>query len=155
MGSWWVYSPADSSKETGVEESAQAEKGRLLRIPTNREDVAFGDDSYDLRSKRAVMKVLRFVSDFESQPEIWEPYQAKPFADFLSEKFRLPPSLVDLFLALTLTMDPPHQTTTGFSLPRIARHLRSIGRLGPGFSSLIPKWEVCQKLFKSHVELEP
>ena len=31
-------------------------------------------------------------------------------------------------------------TSTAYALPRIARHLRSIGQLGPGFSSVIPKW---------------
>jgi hypothetical protein len=140
MGSWWVYTQDGSSKEPSAEGSEQAAKGSLLKIPTNREDVAFGGDSFDLRSKRAVMKVLRFVSDFESQPEIWESYQARPFSDFLTEQFKLPAGLIDLFLALTLTRDPPCRTTTGFALPRISRHLRSIGRLGPGFSSLIPKW---------------
>jgi hypothetical protein len=86
------------------------------------------------------MKVLRFLSDYENQPEIWEPYRSKPFVEFLTEHFRLPDSLKELFLALSLSRNPPTQTSTSFALPRISRHLRSIGRLGPGFSSVIPKW---------------
>jgi Rab proteins geranylgeranyltransferase component A len=140
MGSWWVYTTSDGLGDSGTEDSKQKAPGRLLKVPTNREDVAFSDSDLDLRSKRAVMKVLRFISDYENQLEIWEPYRSKPFVDFLTEHFKLPDSLKGLFLALTLSRNPPSQTSTGFALPRISRHLRSIGRLGPGFSSVIPKW---------------
>lgn len=37
-------------------------------------------------------------------------------------------------------MDTPAQTSVEFSLPRIARHLTSIGLFGPGFGSVYPKW---------------
>lgn len=151
MGSWWTYSGGNSQRqksgdveqETRSEEHSDAssqEEAKLLKIPTNREDVAFSDSSLDLRAKRSLMKILRFIMDFENQTETWEPYSSRPFSDFLSEQFKLPSSLHDMLIALTLTPFPPPQTTTNFALPRIARHLRSTGRLGPGFSSIIPRW---------------
>jgi len=147
MGSWWIYSErqesVDVEQETGSEahlEATSQEEAKLLKIPTNREDVAFSDSGLDLRAKRSLMKILRFIMDFENQTETWESYNDRPFSDFLSEHFKLPPSLHDMLIALTLTPFPPSQTTTNFALPRIARHLRSTGRLGPGFSSIIPRW---------------
>lgn len=151
MGSWWLYSEGNSSGEASVDveqetrseehlEAASQEEGKLLKIPTNREDVAFSDSSLNLRAKRSLMKILRFIMDFENQTETWEPYNSRPFSDFLSEYFKLPSSLHDILIALTFTPLPPAQTTTKFALPRIARHLRSTGRLGPGFSSIIPRW---------------
>lgn len=43
-------------------------------------------------------------------------------------------------LALTLSLDDPARTNVASSLPRIARHLTSIGLFGPGFGSVYPKW---------------
>jgi hypothetical protein len=151
MGSWWIYSGGNSQEQEsgGVEqeigseanpEATSQEEAKLLKIPMNREDVAFSDSNLDLRAKRSLMKILRFVMDFENQTETWEPYNSRPFSDFLSEYFKLPSSLHDMLIALTLTPFSPAQTTTNFALPRIARHLRSTGRLGPGFSSIIPRW---------------
>lgn len=151
MGSWWVYSRFGTStkelrsntKEQPAETQQDPESGsagKLLRIPTNREDVAFSDTSIDIRAKRALMKILRFILDFEEQREIWEPFSDRPFTELLSDHFKLPTSLHDLLIALALTPFPPSKTSTAFALPRIARHLRSTGRLGPGFSSVIPRW---------------
>jgi RAB protein geranylgeranyltransferase component A len=134
MGSWWVYSPPDSDIDPSTA------KGSLTRVPSNREDVAFSDTSIDIRAKRAVMKILRFVVDYENQPDAWEPYRSKPLAEFLMREFKLPKELTGIFLALTLAQETPDKVTTKFALPRIARHLRSTGRLGPGFSAVIPKW---------------
>ncbi|KAE9970369.1 hypothetical protein BLS_004951 [Venturia inaequalis] len=141
MGSWWVFSPGKpSDKPSSSDSIASASTGTLMRIPTTREDVVFSDKSIDLRSKRAVIKILRFVMDYENQQELWEPYSSRPFSDFLTEQFKLATTLHGLFLALTLSLDPPNKTYTSFALPRIARHLRSTGKLGAGFSSVIPKW---------------
>jgi hypothetical protein len=139
MGSWWLYNPSGQQESEGSEKDGTS-KGHLTRIPTTREDVVFSDKSIDLRSKRAVMKVLRFIIDYENQAEIWEPYSTRPFPDFLAEQFKLMPTLHDLFLALTLSPNTPQMTITSYALPRIARHLRSTGKLGAGFSSVISKW---------------
>jgi len=37
-------------------------------------------------------------------------------------------------------LDEPERTTVEYSLPRIARHLTSIGVFGPGFGAVVPKW---------------
>ncbi|KAF2403249.1 hypothetical protein EJ06DRAFT_541950 [Trichodelitschia bisporula] len=138
MGSWWIYSPQALNLE--APSGSPPSPGQLIRIPATREDVAFSDTGIDLRSKRAVMKVLRFVMDYENQAEVWQPYSSKPLSDLLTHCLKLPSSLHSLFLALTLTLDKPQRTTTSYALPRIARHLRSMGRLGAGFSAVIPKW---------------
>ena len=134
MGSWFVFDQGDAS---GAETVSQ---GTLLKIPTTREDLVFSDKSIDIRSKRAVMKVLRFLVEFEAQEEVWKPYADKSFSEFLTTHFKLPSRLHGLFHALTLSLNQPQETTTSFALPRIARHLRTTGLFGPGFNSVIPKW---------------
>jgi RAB protein geranylgeranyltransferase component A len=144
MGTWWVFSSSqqmpEERKPSDCDQLSAASTGTLMRIPTTREDVVFSDKSIDLRSKRAVMKILRFVMDYENQGALWEPYSSKPFSEFLTEQFKLPQTLHDLFFALTLSLNPSNKTSTSFALPRIARHLRSTGKLGPGFNAVIPKW---------------
>ncbi|THX95685.1 hypothetical protein D6D02_07432 [Aureobasidium pullulans] len=124
VGGWFVY----EKQEDGT---------RLARVPNGREDI-FADPSLTLKMKGQLMKFLRFVVAFEEKPETWEPHRNTPFADFLSEQFGLP--AVDTLMALCLSLEVPEKTTTEFALPRIARHLRSIGVFGPGFGAVIPKW---------------
>jgi RAB protein geranylgeranyltransferase component A len=123
MGNWWIYT-----------------NKKLVKVPTSREDVAFSGSDIDIRSKRLVMKVLRFLIDYEDQLEIWEAYREQPFVDFLKGYFKLTPLLIDLFLGLTCSLKKTEDTTTEYALPRVSRHLRSIGKLGAGFSSVLPKW---------------
>jgi len=94
----------------------------------------------DRRVKRSLMKFLKFVVDYENQTEIWEPHAGSPLPEFLSSQFQLPPDVQSILAALTLSLDPPEVTTVGCSLPRIARHLTSIGVFGPGFGAVVPKW---------------
>ncbi|KAF2017445.1 FAD/NAD(P)-binding domain-containing protein [Aaosphaeria arxii CBS 175.79] len=138
VGSWWVYSPAShASGSTGAEESPRP--AQLLKVPNGREDV-FQDQVLDFKAKRALMKFLRFISEYEEEPEIWQPHRNKAFHSFLSEQFKVPTTLHSPLLALTLSVASPEDTTTEFALPRIARHLRSIGVFGAGFGAVIPKW---------------
>lgn len=137
MGSWWVFDRATS--ETSAEEKSSTKvPGSLSKVPGSREDI-FADTSLVPRAKRALMKFLRFLVNFEEE-ELWESSQDKPFLEFLTDSFGIPPSVYDATFALTLSSLNPSSTTTGFALPRIARHLRSIGVFGPGFGSVIPKW---------------
>jgi RAB protein geranylgeranyltransferase component A len=87
-----------------------------------------------------LMKFLRFIGDYEEQPDIWHEHRQQPFSAFLSEQFKMPSSLQGPLMALTLSPATSEQTTTEYALPRIARHLRSIGMLGAGFGAVIPKW---------------
>ncbi|KAI4721528.1 hypothetical protein E4T48_02128 [Aureobasidium sp. EXF-10727] len=124
VGGWFVF-------------EKQEDGARVVRVPNGREDI-FADPSLTLKMKGQLMKFLRFVAAFEEKPETWQPHRDTPFADFLSEQFGLP--AVDTLMALCLSLEVPEKTTTDFALPRIARHLRSIGVFGPGFGAVIPKW---------------
>jgi RAB protein geranylgeranyltransferase component A len=126
LGAWWIYSDH-----------------KLIRVPTSREDVAFADSSIDLRSRRAVMKILRFIVSYEEQLETWQPFAKSSFKSFLMEHFKLKPEqtmIVDLFLGLTLSTQAPAETLTEDALSRVARHIKCIGQLGAGFNAVLPKW---------------
>ncbi|KAI9786348.1 MAG: Rab proteins geranylgeranyltransferase component A [Peltula sp. TS41687] len=147
IGSWWIYSHSSVPDQTlsddhgseGTESRDSNHRGTLRRVPGGREDV-FADTGIDLRSKRTLMKFLKFVADFEDQEEVWEQHASTPFTDFLTSQFSLPAQLHLPLLAIAMTPYTYQKTTTAFALPRIARHLRSIGRFGPGFGAVIPKW---------------
>jgi len=87
-----------------------------------------------------LMKFLKFVVDYESQTEVWEPHAESGLAGFLSSQFQLSPNLQTVLAALTLSLNPPDQIDVQWALPRIARHLTSIGVFGPGFGAVVPKW---------------
>lgn len=112
---------------------------KLLKVPNGREDV-FQDHQLDFKAKRALMKFLRFITEYEEQTEVWNDHRQQAFSQFLSEQFRIPASLQGPLLALALSTSTSSHTTTEYALPRIARHLRSIGVFGPGFGAVIPKW---------------
>ncbi|KAF2202138.1 rab geranylgeranyl transferase escort protein-like protein [Delitschia confertaspora ATCC 74209] len=141
VGSWWVYSSGSAVPKAAdqPDEDETSNRGRLFKVPSSREDI-FSDQVLDFKAKRALTKFLRFVVEYEDQPEIWEEHRNKPFAAFLVEQFRVPEILHPPLLALSLTANGPNTTTTAFALSRIARHLRSIGVFGPGFGAVIPKW---------------
>lgn len=134
VGSWWVY--AQGSETSSNQPSTL---GKLLKVPNGREDV-FQDSELDFKAKRALMKFLRFIAEYEEQTDVWEEHRTQPFPAFLTEQFRIPASLHAPLLALTLSSTTPDRTTTEYALPRIALHLRSIGYFGPGFGAVLPKW---------------
>jgi RAB protein geranylgeranyltransferase component A len=142
VGSWWVYTTA-SDDAASAEDSSSSEgtsaRGKLLKVPNGREDV-FQDQVLDFKAKRALMKFLRFIGEYEEQGELWEKHRSKAFSSFLSEQFKVPVPLQAPLLALTLSPTAGEETTVQFALPRIARHLRSIGVFGAGFGAVIPKW---------------
>lgn len=138
VGSWWVYS-SDSNSESSLSTSDASPHGRLLKVPNGREDV-FQDHGLDFKAKRALMKFLRFIGEYEQQPEVWEEHRQRPFPEFLSQQFKVPDSLQGPLIALSLSPTSSVRTTTEYALPRIARHLRSIGVFGPGFGAVMPKW---------------
>ncbi|KAH8597982.1 GDP dissociation inhibitor-domain-containing protein [Bisporella sp. PMI_857] len=128
VGNWWIY-----------EKPSLDLQGMLSRLPNGREDI-FENKSINLRAKRSLMKFLKFVVDFQNQPEIWEAQAENSLPDFLSSQFQLPFNLHTIITALTLSYNTPAETTVRYSLPRIARHLTSIGKFGPGFGAVFPKW---------------
>ncbi|KAF2116679.1 rab geranylgeranyl transferase escort protein-like protein [Lophiotrema nucula] len=142
VGSWWVYTTSSGNqalREPISIHQTDSIRGSLLKVPSGREDV-FQDQVLDFKSKRALMKFLRFISDYEEQPQEWKKYEYEPFTTFLIERFKVPEVLHAPLLALTLTSASSDQVSTMTALPRIARHLRSIGVFGSGFGSVIPRW---------------
>jgi len=87
------------------------------------------------------MKFLKFVVDRGGQTELCEPHARRSgLAGFLSSQFQLSENLQNVIAALTLSLNSPGETPVGWALPRIARHLTSIGVFGPGFGAVVPKW---------------
>jgi RAB protein geranylgeranyltransferase component A len=132
VGNWWIYDV--SAAGPGVSSNAT-----LKRLPNGREDI-FEDRSIDNRAKRSLMKFLKFVVDYESHTDVWEAQAERSLPELLASQFQLPAQLQTVIFALTLSLDSPEKTTVAYSLPRIARHLTSIGIFGPGFGAVVPKW---------------
>ncbi|GAB7328858.1 hypothetical protein MBLNU13_g00734t1 [Cladosporium sp. NU13] len=130
VGSWFILEKVVGATDAHVD---------ISRVPSSREDI-FRDSSFDLRAKRSLVKFLRFVQTYEEQSEVWISDAETPFTHFLQQKFGLPPSSHSALLALTLGSGPPEQVNTATALPKISRHLRSIGVFGAGFGAVLPKW---------------
>ena len=143
VGSWWIYEHEASREDARNEDAGRSEVtpaiGSLKKIPGGREDV-FADKSINLRSTRSLMKFLKLATDTEAHASILELWSSKPFPEFLESHLGIPPRLQAPLLALTMSPHPPAKTLTSYALPRIHRHLTSIGMFGPGFGSVIPKW---------------
>lgn len=122
VGNWWIY-----DDET------------LRRLPNGREDI-FQDKSIDNKSKRGLMKFLKFVIDHDNQHDTWQQHADEGLGPYLAQQYQLPESLQKVLTALTLSLRSSEQTLVKWALPRISRHLTSIGVFGPGFGSVIPKW---------------
>ena len=135
VGSWWVYSPENGSDPNSAEGPGLS---NFLQVPNRREDLLW-NPGLTAQAKRNLVKVLRFILDFENEKEKWEEHRTQPFTTFLAEKFKTPVVLLGPLLALALSNQTPDNLTTEYALPRIARHLRSTGRFGD-FSALIPRF---------------
>lgn len=143
MGSWWIYNNEEATQsEASNAEGTRAvkeQRGTLRKIPGGREDV-FTDKSIDLRSTRSLMKFLKLAADAEAYPTVIPEWGERPFHEYLESRFKISPSLQAPLHALTLSPDPSNQTTVAYALPRVHRHLTSIGLFGPGFGAVLPKW---------------
>lgn len=143
VGSCWIYDKEEGGQgETGEAHGMRAseeQRGTLRRIPGGREDV-FADKSIDLRSTRSLMKFLKLAADPAAYPIVLPEWGPRPFEEYLGSQFKMSPRLQAPLLALTLSTDPSNQTTVAYALPRIHRHLTSIGLFGPGFGAVLPKW---------------
>ncbi|QIX01082.1 hypothetical protein AMS68_006599 [Peltaster fructicola] len=113
--------------------------GELVKVPNGREDI-FQDTSLDLRAKRALMKFIRSISEPEALENLSADAKASSVPTYLENNFGLPAAARVPIMALTLSSDPPANTTVETALPHVIRHLQSIGLFGPGFGALTPKW---------------
>ena len=136
VGSWWVYKPS-----TGVDagDNTASNASHLYRVPSSREDV-FADDLISMKSKRTLMKFLRHIGKPQQDSEGQEDDMSMSFPEYLSSSFQVPAELHEPLLSLSLSQASPQQTSADYAVPRIQRHLASIGVFGPGFGSLLAKW---------------
>lgn len=93
------------------------------------------------------MRFLRHLSQDQANQELPSGEEnleqdalTKPFPEFLTSKFQVPPELYDPLLSLSLSQAPSRRTTAQYAVARIRRHLASIGVFGPGFGSVLVKW---------------
>lgn len=136
VGSWFILS--ESTSHPGKDGNFAC---TLTRVPGGREDI-FQDASLDLRTKRSLMKFLRFVASHDS-PDNEEQWRSKTNAGFkttLTRDFSLPEAAHPALQALSLTSSAPVNASMAQAVPRIATYLRSSGIFGPGFSAVLPKW---------------
>lgn len=129
MGSFFVLKPP----------SEQGQAPSLARIPSTREDV-FSTNAIPSRSKRSLMKFLKFVLDYDGPQngETWRPFAEKPLAEFLRSQFGLDSELLTYIHTLTLSLHKAIATSEGLAI--IHKHLTSMGMFGPGFAAVYPKW---------------
>ncbi|KAF7550668.1 hypothetical protein G7Z17_g5542 [Cylindrodendrum hubeiense] len=127
VGSFFICQPASDSAPS------------LSRIPSTREDV-FSNTAIPTRSKRSLMKFLKFVLDFDSEPQtdVWHPHADEPLDGFLASTFKLDTALQSYIITLTLSHNGKVSVKDG--LTTIHRHLTSMGVFGPGFAAVYPKW---------------
>lgn len=132
VGSWWIHKPAEGDTSA-----------TLYRVPSSREDV-FADDLITVKSKRTLMRFLRHIGkaqqDDHTASEGEEEDLSLPFPDYLASNFHVPTELHNALLSLSLSRSSPQQTPASYAVPRVKRHLASIGVFGPGFGSLLAKW---------------
>ncbi|RDA89211.1 hypothetical protein CP532_0501 [Ophiocordyceps camponoti-leonardi (nom. inval.)] len=111
----------------------------LRRVPSTREDL-FADAVISPRSKRRLIKFLKFVVVYDDEPQtdLWRPKAEKSLASFLESDFELDGDLIHYVVILTLSLDANISVEAG--LAAIHRHLTSMGTFGPGFAAVYPKW---------------
>ncbi|KAJ6020386.1 hypothetical protein N7540_005890 [Penicillium herquei] len=135
VGSWWIHSPAQTNTESNQVGATQG----FHRVPGNREDV-FADTHIGMKSKRALMRFLRHISKPADEDSDEVEDLSMSLADYLSSKFDIPQDLQSPLLSLSLSQQPLQNTPASHAIPRIKRHLASIGALGPGFGAVISKY---------------
>ncbi|PGH08665.1 hypothetical protein AJ79_05947 [Helicocarpus griseus UAMH5409] len=130
VGSWWVYKDSES-----------AGSASLNRVPGSREDI-FADENMSNKSKRSLIKFLRHLaqpSEDDGAGEGDNTLEA-PFSQYLESNFQVPAELHDPLISLSLSPRSPGETSSAYVVPRIKRHLGSIGVFGAGFGALLAKW---------------
>ena len=130
VGSFYIFKPSTDPATP---------KPALARIPSTREEV-FSTTAVSSKSKRLLMKFLKFVLDYESAPqrETWEPHADAPLTSFLEQEFKMDAELQTYIVTLTLSLGGKISTKDGLAV--IRRHLSSMGVYGPGFAAIYPKW---------------
>ena len=136
VGSWWIHSSGQST----AEDSDLGVTRIFHRVPGNREDV-FADTHISMKSKRTLMRLLRHISKPQDEDSSEEDEElSSSFGEYLSSKFDVPQDLHNPLLSLSLSQLAQQDTSASYAVPRIKRHLASIGAVGPGFGGVVPKY---------------
>jgi RAB protein geranylgeranyltransferase component A len=136
VGSWWIHSPENSNADNSDLGATRA----FHRVPGNREDI-FADTHISMKSKRTLMRFLRHISKPEDEGDLeTEEDLSMPFGEYLSSKFSVPQDLHAPLLSLSLSQLPQQSTSANYAVPRVKRHLSSIGAFGPGFGGVVSKY---------------
>lgn len=139
LGSWWIH--------TGIttESDEHSATNIFHRVPGNREDV-FADTHIGMKSKRTLMRFLRHISKSQDEQEgdaaegdMAEELSA-PFGEYLSTKFSVPDDMLHPLHSLSLSQQSAQDTPARYAVPRVQRHLASIGSMGPGFGGVVSKY---------------
>ena len=128
MGQWWTMTEETDSGHQVV-----------FKVPNSREDL-LADPRIDRRSKQALVRLLRQISDPKSDSAAGQTSEISSFQEFLDDLIRLPNLAQYPMKALAVSPDSSGRTPTKFALSRIATHLRSMNFLGSGFCSVIAKY---------------
>ncbi|KAJ5825214.1 hypothetical protein N7474_002352 [Penicillium riverlandense] len=134
VGSWWIYTSEENGTLTGAARVLQ-------RVPGNREDV-FADTRISMKSKRSLMRFLRHISKPADEEDLAPEAEdlSMPFEEYLASKFSVPADLHNPLQSLSLSQLAQPETSASYAVPRVKRHLASIGALGPGFGAVISKY---------------
>lgn len=97
---------------------------------TNSKQKIFTDQKLPLMTKRNLMRFIKFVFNWEQQPEIWQPYQDRTLEEFLTEKFKLEKAQIsELIFSIGLCYNMNAKMPAVFQ--RIRRYLSSFDVYGP------------------------
>ncbi|XP_003748331.1 rab proteins geranylgeranyltransferase component A 1 [Galendromus occidentalis] len=99
----------------------------IVQVPCSRADV-FATDSVNVVEKRALMRFITNVLDYENQPLFTE-WLDKPFEDFIKLKALFLTENLQHFILHSIAMATP-STTTGSALEDARKFIRSLGRYG-------------------------
>ncbi|KAJ5764619.1 hypothetical protein N7533_003300 [Penicillium manginii] len=135
LGSWWIHTGVPTAESDDL-----AATNIFHRVPGNREDV-FADNHISMKSKRTLMRFLRHISKSEDDngSDTAEELSA-PFGKYLSTKFSVPDDLLHALHSLSLSQGSAQDTLAEYAVPRVQRHLSSIGSMGPGFGGVVSKY---------------
>ncbi|ODV91880.1 hypothetical protein CANCADRAFT_30183 [Tortispora caseinolytica NRRL Y-17796] len=100
------------------------------KLASTKEDI-FTDQSITVQTKRALLKFMRFVLNYQSESSlpIWTDFKNRPIAEFLQAKFKIDP-IYSNELVYTLGLCPALATPTSVGLHRIKKYLTSMGVFG-------------------------
>lgn len=104
------------------------ENDSFEKLTNSKQDI-FTDQNLPLMTKRNLMRFIKFVLNWDEQPEIWQAYADKSITEFLVKKFKLEKmQAFELIFSIGLCYNL--ETKTPAALQRIRRYLTSFDVYG-------------------------